>query len=109
VGKPAADAAWAEGQAMSREAAVADALLTREPAGVTPSGARRAERTPGSLSEREAQVLRLVAEGMTNHAIAAELVLSDKTVKRHIGNIFNKLGVSSRAGATAFALRAGIA
>jgi DNA-binding CsgD family transcriptional regulator len=53
------------------------------------------------LTPRELQVLRLVAAGQTNKAIAAELVLSDRTVDRHVSNIFAKLGVSSRAAATA--------
>jgi ATP/maltotriose-dependent transcriptional regulator MalT len=57
----------------------------------------------GTLSPRELQVLRLVASGRTNRAIAAELFLSNKTVARHVGNIFAKLGVSSRAAATAYA------
>jgi DNA-binding NarL/FixJ family response regulator len=51
------------------------------------------------------QVLRLVASGETNKAIAAELVLSDRTVERHVRNIFTKLGVSSRAAATAYAYK----
>jgi DNA-binding NarL/FixJ family response regulator len=49
------------------------------------------------------QLLRLVAAGMTNRAIAVELVLSKRTVDRHVSNIFTKLGVSSRAAATAYA------
>jgi DNA-binding NarL/FixJ family response regulator len=48
-------------------------------------------------------VLRFVAAGETNRAIAAELVLSERTVDRHVSNILTKLGVSSRAGATAYA------
>jgi DNA-binding CsgD family transcriptional regulator/tetratricopeptide (TPR) repeat protein len=60
-------------------------------------------RPAGGLSEREVQVLRLVAAGKTNRAIADELYISEKTVARHVSNIFNKLGVSSRAGATALA------
>jgi DNA-binding NarL/FixJ family response regulator len=48
-------------------------------------------------------VLRLIASGETNKAIAAELVLSERTVDRHVSNIFAKLGLSSRAAATAFA------
>ena len=57
----------------------------------------------GGLTPRELQVLRLVAAGRTNRAIAGELVLSERTVERHVSNIFTKLGVSSRAGATAHA------
>jgi DNA-binding NarL/FixJ family response regulator len=48
-------------------------------------------------------VLRLVASGKTNRAIAAELVISEKTVARHVSNIFAKLELSSRAAATAYA------
>ena len=48
-------------------------------------------------------MLRLVAAGATNKAIAAELVVSDRTVDRHVSNIFAKLRVSSRAAATAYA------
>ena len=55
------------------------------------------------LTRRELQVLRLVAAGETNKAIAAELVLSQRTVDRHVSNIFAKLGVSSRVAATAYA------
>ena len=60
---------------------------------------------PGSLSERETQVLRLVASGKTNRAIAEELFISEKTVARHVSNIFDKLGVSTRSAATAWAYR----
>jgi DNA-binding CsgD family transcriptional regulator/tetratricopeptide (TPR) repeat protein len=55
------------------------------------------------LSTREVEVIRLIAAGKTNRAIAGELVLSEKTVARHVSNIFTKLGVSSRAAATAYA------
>ena len=55
------------------------------------------------LTARELQVLRLVAAGATNKSIAGELVLSERTVDRHVSNIFTKLGVSSRAAATAYA------
>ena len=55
------------------------------------------------LTQRELQVLRLVARGATNKSIAAELVLSERTIDRHVSNIFAKLRVSSRASATAYA------
>jgi DNA-binding NarL/FixJ family response regulator len=55
------------------------------------------------LSPRELQVLRFVARGATNKSIAAELVLSERTIDRHVSNIFAKLRVSSRAAATAYA------
>jgi ATP/maltotriose-dependent transcriptional regulator MalT len=56
---------------------------------------------PHRLTARELQVLRLVAAGKTNKAIAAELFLSEKTIDRHVSNIFTKLEVASRAAATA--------
>ncbi|HEY6592307.1 MAG TPA: helix-turn-helix transcriptional regulator, partial [Actinomycetota bacterium] len=59
----------------------------------------------GRLTGRELEVLRLVAAGNTNHAIATALHLADKTVHRHVSNIYTKLGVSSRAAATAYAYR----
>jgi DNA-binding CsgD family transcriptional regulator len=57
----------------------------------------------GGLSTRELEVLRLLATGATNRAIADQLFLSERTVARHVSNIFAKLRVSSRAAATAWA------
>jgi DNA-binding NarL/FixJ family response regulator len=57
----------------------------------------------GALTPREIDVLRLVATGRTNRAVAARLGISEKTVARHLSNIFTKLGLSSRAAATAYA------
>jgi DNA-binding NarL/FixJ family response regulator len=78
--------------------------------GAAPDLARVQElsRTPapkavGGLTTREVEVLLLVAAGKTNRAIATELFLSDKTVARHVSNIFTKLGLSSRSAATAYA------
>lgn len=59
----------------------------------------------GGPTARELEVLALVAEGMTNRRIAAQLCISEQTVRRHLQNLFHKLGVSSRAAATAYALR----
>ena len=64
---------------------------------------RPAAERPHGLTPRELQVLRLVAAGKTNKAVAAELFLSEKTVDRHLSNIYDKLDVTSRAAATAFA------
>jgi DNA-binding NarL/FixJ family response regulator len=62
----------------------------------------------GPLSRRESEVLTLVAAGKTNRAIAAELFISEKTVARHVSNIFTKLRLSSRAEATAYAYKHGL-
>jgi DNA-binding CsgD family transcriptional regulator len=58
---------------------------------------------PYRLTPRELQVLRLIATGQTNKVIASHLSLSEKTIERHVTNIFAKLDVASRAAATAFA------
>jgi DNA-binding CsgD family transcriptional regulator len=66
-------------------------------------GLRGPRPLPGGLTAREVEVLRLVAAGSTNRQIAAELVISDKTVGRRLSNIFAKLGVTTRSAATAYA------
>jgi DNA-binding CsgD family transcriptional regulator len=63
----------------------------------------RAPSPAGGLTEREQQVLRLVASGRKNRAVAEELAISEKTVARHMSNIFTKLGLANRAAATAYA------
>ncbi len=63
---------------------------------------------PSVLTDRETDLLRLVAAGQTNREIAGQLFLSEKTVERHLSNVFRKLGVSSRAAATAQAIRLGL-
>jgi ATP/maltotriose-dependent transcriptional regulator MalT len=87
-----------------------------ETLGAAPDIARMDRPTPFSpvlrgsgLTPRELQVLRLVATGKPNKVIAAELRLSEKTIGRHISNIFDKLGVSSRTGAAAWAYQHGLA
>jgi DNA-binding CsgD family transcriptional regulator len=98
-----------DGAAMERDAAkkifvelgAASDLAALEPA--VSSGTRPAAGAAHKLSARELEVLRLVATGRTNKVIARELFLSEKTIDRHVSNIFNKLEVSSRAAATAWA------
>jgi len=63
---------------------------------------------PGGLSAREVEVLRLVSAGLTNRAIAEALTISERTVDRHVSNIYTKLDVSTRAAATAFAYEHGL-
>ena len=63
---------------------------------------------PDGLTGREVEVLRMVASGKNNAGIAAELVLSRRTVERHISNIYNKTNTHSRAEATAFAFTHGL-
>jgi DNA-binding NarL/FixJ family response regulator len=68
-----------------------------------------AEAPFSGLSEREVEVLRLVAAGRSNQQIADELVISQNTVIRHVSNIFAKTGAANRAQATAYAKDHGIA
>jgi HD-GYP domain-containing protein (c-di-GMP phosphodiesterase class II) len=68
---------------------------------------KRRER-PAGLTEREVDVLRLLSRGMSNKEIAAELVISPKTVSAHVEHIYSKLGVSNRALASLFAARHGL-
>lgn len=98
------------GDADSAEMELAAARRIFEQLGAAPDMARvdaLLERpkpiTTGRLTAREIEVLRLIATGKTNRAIADELAISEKTVARHISNIFTKLDLSSRSAATAYA------
>lgn len=64
--------------------------------------------SPGGLSPREVQVLRLVARGMSNKEIGAALVISPKTARNHVEHIYTKIGASSRATASLFAMQHGL-
>jgi HD-GYP domain-containing protein (c-di-GMP phosphodiesterase class II) len=72
-----------------------------EAAGARPVRVREA--WPAGLSDREVEVLRLLARGKTNRQIAADLVIAEKTVGRHVENIYAKAGIGTRAGAALFA------
>jgi predicted ATPase/DNA-binding CsgD family transcriptional regulator len=93
--KGAWEAAWEEGQAMTLEQAVEYALESQEPSYPPPR--------PGGLSNREVDVLRLVARGMTSAQVAEELFISPNTVNKHLNSIYHKLDIGSRAAATRFA------
>lgn len=107
LGESAFAEAWAKGKAMTREEAVAYAFQSDAPPGDPTSNTTRPLRLHSdqtlveTLSERELEVLYLVAEGMSNAEIAYRLSLSVGTVKVHTRNIYGKLGVSSRSQATA--------
>ncbi len=83
------------------ERSAREMLVSNEP--------RETEADGAGLTPREEQVLRCVAQGMTNKEIAALLTISHHTVKSHVINIFNKLGVNDRAQAAATAARMGLA
>jgi NarL family two-component system response regulator LiaR len=72
-------------------------------------GPSRREPAGDDLSPRELEVIRLVAEGLSNHEIAARLVISDKTVKTHLTHILGKLGLSDRTQLAIYAIRTGLA
>jgi HD-GYP domain-containing protein (c-di-GMP phosphodiesterase class II) len=99
----AADRLVEEARAGRLDAEVVEALLAAsgEP--------RRVPReTPADLSEREVEVLRLIAAGRSNGEIAEDLVISRRTAEHHVQHIYAKIGVSTRPGATLFALEHGL-
>jgi predicted ATPase/class 3 adenylate cyclase/DNA-binding CsgD family transcriptional regulator len=114
------EAAWAEGRALSLDEAVAEARTVAVPsAPIPPSGGERlaAPATPvpsttphpaAGLSPREVEVLRLLAAGQTSKEVAEALVLSVRTVERHITHVYEKIGARGRADAAAFALKHGL-
>jgi non-specific serine/threonine protein kinase len=101
--------AWVQGQAMSLEDAINYAQEKFEPLHVvsTPQDTL----SPDGLTLREIEVMRLIAAGKNNRQIAEELVLSIRTVERHVSNIYEKIGVygsTARAAATAYAFSHGL-
>jgi predicted ATPase/class 3 adenylate cyclase/DNA-binding CsgD family transcriptional regulator len=102
-------AAWAEGRTISPEQALATAGHVALP--IPTQGERSSSPTPASppsypdgLTAREVEVLRIVARGLTNEQVAELLVISPRTVDTHLTSIYSKIGVSSRAAATRYAI-----
>jgi DNA-binding NarL/FixJ family response regulator len=122
LGEARFEAIWADGAAMSLEDAVdlalaaphlsardADAPAASD-AGIT-SAAGTTQHAATPLSAREREVVTLIARGLSNREISEALVLSVRTVERHIENVYNRLGISGKAGraiVTAYALRHGL-
>ena len=92
------------GAALDLGAAAAYALRQINVARRDPDQRARVER-PGGLSRREVEVLRLVADGRTSGEIATQLFISPRTAEHHVQNIYTKIGVSSRAAATRWAIK----
>jgi DNA-binding CsgD family transcriptional regulator len=107
LGEAAWDVAYAEGREMTFEESV-DYALSVEKHPTTPASAP-APGYPAGLTPREMQVLRMVAQGMASAEVAKELFVSTRTVDTHLTSIYHKLGISSRAAATRFALEHGLA
>lgn len=99
-------AAWREGFELNEPTMIAEAL-TWDPV-PRPVAERRRPSDAAGLSPRELDVLRLMADGLTNQAIADQLYLSRRTVTSHASNIIAKLGVTTRTAAVAWALRNGV-
>lgn len=99
-------AAWEEGSAMTLEQAVAEAeqMMVAQETTFTAVSPIIAPHHPNALTPRELEVLRLVAQGLSDAQIAEKLVISRRTVNTHLTSIYNKLGVNSRTGATRHAL-----
>ncbi len=109
LGEKAFTAAWAEGRTMTPEQALAaqGTATMSIPATIgQPSTlpAKTAPTYPAGLTAREVEILRLVVQGLTDAQVAEQLVISPRTVNWHLTSIYSKLGVSSRAAATRYAI-----
>jgi DNA-binding CsgD family transcriptional regulator/tetratricopeptide (TPR) repeat protein len=110
LGNAKFDAAWAAGRKLTVTEAlnpILALLFPDEPATAPPLQPEPA--STFGLSKREREVLRLLAQGQSNRAIADQLFIAEATVKVHVTSIFTKLGVDSRSAATAFAIHNGLA
>ena len=90
-------------QVLAAEAAVTmPETAPAGPSSVPPP--RKASTSPDGLTAREVEVLRLVAQGLTNEQVAQRLVISPRTVDTHLTSMYSKIGVSSRVAATRYAM-----
>src|SRR5262249_21428327 len=102
----AGGATWLDPEIARR--VIAQAGLTRALATASPASAESRIAQNLGLSEREQQILRLVADGLSNRQIAAELTVKPETIKTHLGRIMDKLAVCDRTQAAVKALRQGL-
>ncbi len=100
--------AWAEGRLLSQEAAIAEAMSVQVESSGGRAGSGALCAGAYGLTERELEVLRLLATGHSNRELGDALFISPTTAARHVANIFNKLGVDSRAKASAYAHQHGL-
>jgi DNA-binding CsgD family transcriptional regulator len=108
IGKRIFSAYWAQGRTMTPEQAFAaqgkTATFSQHATKPASISSRNATANLAGLTAREVEVLRLVALGLTDAQVAEQLVISPRTVTSHLSSIYNKLGVTSRAAATRFAV-----
>jgi DNA-binding CsgD family transcriptional regulator len=100
LGETAFAKAWAQGQTMMLE----ELLAAPEPTALPTSSREPTEELPGHLTKREAEVLHLLAQGLTDAQIGDRLVISPRTVNFHLTRIYQKIQVSSRSAATRYAI-----
>jgi len=109
LGEKAFAVAWSEGQAMTSEQAIVaqgkPLISTQLPVKIKTNAQKRVVLAVlPELTKREIEVLRLVAQGLTNAQVAAQLVISPRTVNTHLTSIYSKIQVFSRAAATRYAI-----
>ena len=107
LGEKSFTALWREGESLTPEQALAaqGTVLSSPSAGQPPAPSVKSSMTyPDGLTAREVEVLRLVAQGLTDAQAAEQLVISPSIVNNHLTAIYSKIGVSSRSAATRYAI-----
>lgn len=108
LGDDGVAAAWAAGRELTRDEAITEALAVRTDGNDAAPAMPEGQAAAHGLTGREMEVLRLLAAGYSNHELANALYISPATAARHVANIYGKLGIDSRAKATAFAHQHGL-